>query len=206
MMMKNKFLLGLMALGLSSLIMVSCSKLPQAEIDEAKAAIENARNAGAEMYVQENFILLQDSMNSVMAGIEAKKSKFLKNYSKSIEKLAGVKAFAEQITQQTETRIVEIKSEIQATVAEAQALVESNKNLILEAPRGKEGTSALEAIKQELSAVEAAINEAGAMMESNELLTALDKAKASKDKAKAINTELSEVIAKYKANVMKKRG
>ncbi len=98
-----------------------------------------------------------------------------------------------------------MKAEIQTTIADAQALIESNRNLILEAPRGKEGTSALEAIKQELNTIETTITEANTMLESGDYIATLDKAKAAKEKASSINAELTEVIAKYKANVMKRK-
>ena len=186
------------------MLLVSCGKLPQTEIDAANLAIENAKIAGAEMYLQNSYVMLQDSMKSVMAGIEAQKSKFFKNYSSSVEQLAGVTQFAREVMQQTEARKVEIKDEIQTTITEAQALIESNKALILEAPKGKEGTAALEAIKQEISTVESAIMEAGQMLETGELLSTLDKAKAAHAKATSINAELTEVIAKYKARVGKR--
>jgi len=174
--MKTKVLASIVIFGMAVMVLSSCSKLPQAEIDAANAAIENARNAGADVYVPENFIALQDSLKSVMVNIEAQSSKFIKNYSAAQEGLTGVSQFAAEVQLQSETRKEELKIEIKNTIAEVKSLIESIRQLILEAPGGKEGTSALMAIKGEIDAVEISINE-----------------------------ELTGVIVKYKSSVQSRR-
>jgi hypothetical protein len=201
--MKNKFFAGITILGLVTLMLTSCSPLPQAEVDAANAAIEQAKAAEAELYVNENYVALQDSMNSVMVNIETQKSKFIKNYSTVKEQLTGVTQLAGEVQQKAEARKEEIKVEVGNTIAEVKTLIETNRQLVLEAPKGKEGASALEAIKGELDAIETAIIETTTMFENGEYLASLDKAMAAKEQAVAINTELTEVIAKYKGNVKK---
>ncbi|MEZ5195784.1 MAG: hypothetical protein R2764_05130 [Bacteroidales bacterium] len=71
--------------------------------------------------------------------------------------------------------------------------------------KGKEGTSALVAIKGEIDAIETSINETSTLFASGDYLAPLDKANVAKEKAIAINSELTDVIAKYKANVKGKR-
>ena len=203
--MKNRIVASIAFFGMTALILSSCSKVPQAEIDAANAAIEQAKLAGAEVYVSEEFVALQDSMNSVLVSIESEGSKFIKTYATAKENLAGVTQFAGEVQQQAETRKEELKMEIQNMIAEVKTLIESNRQLILEAPRGKEGTSALIAIKGEIDAVVTSINETSTLFEAGDFMICLDKAKAAKEKATAINSELSEVIAKYKANVQSRR-
>ncbi len=65
---------------------------------------------------------------------------------------------------------------------------------------------ALEQIKGELNAVQTAVNEAGAMTEHDDYIATLDKVNAARDKAISLNTELSGVIARYKANSRSRRG
>ena len=196
--MKRKLLVGLSVLGLTMVLLTSCSKVPQVEIDAANVAIEAAKAAGAETYVHDNFVALQDSMNAVMVTIETQKSKFFKNYSTAKEHLVGVTTFAQEVTMQTENRKAELQAEIQNTIAEVKTLIETNRQLIQEAPKGKEGSSALLAIKDELTTIETSVNEASAMLATGDYLPTLDKANAAKEKAMAINAELTEVIAKYK--------
>lgn len=203
--MKNRILSRIAILGLATLLFSSCAKVPQAEIDAANEAIELAKSAGADVYIHDSFVALQDSLNSVMVSIEAEKSKFFRNYASAKEHLAGVTQYAGEVKQQAENRKEELKVEIQNTIAEVKTLVESNRKLILEAPKGKEGTSALEAIKGEIDAIESSINETSTLFEAGDYLSSLDKAKVALEKSTAINTELTDVIAKYKSNVKGKR-
>jgi len=199
--MKNRILVGITILGLSTLLFTSCSKLPQAEIDAANAAIEQAKAAGADIYVNDNYVALQDSLNAVMVNIETEKSKFIKNYATSKTELAGVVQYAGEVKQLAEKRLEEVKLEIQENIAAVNTLIELNRQLVSEAPKGKEGSSALVAIKGEIDAIEASIQETGAMLENGEYLATLDKVNAAQEKAISINTELTDVIANYKANV-----
>ncbi len=196
--MKRSFFAAFTVLGLTAMFFTGCTKLPQAEIDAANAAIAEAEAAGADVYAAENFVTLQDSMKVVMLNIEAVGSKFIKNYSKEVDQLEGIALFAQDVKQEAEIRKEEIKMEAQQAIGDVKDLIDTNRQLILEAPKGKEGTSALAAIKGELDALETAIGEAGTMLDSGEYQPALDKAKAAKEKAGAINQELTEVIAKYK--------
>jgi len=54
-----------------SLIFTSCAKPPQAELDAAKAALEQAKAAQADLYVEADFLAVQDSLNAVQVEIEA---------------------------------------------------------------------------------------------------------------------------------------
>jgi phage host-nuclease inhibitor protein Gam len=198
--MKKGIFLGITIIGLSTLLFTGCSKLPQAEIDAANAAIEQAKAAGADIYVNDSYVALQDSLNAVMVRIETEKSKFIKNYGSSKEELAGVTNYAGEVKQLAETRLEELKLEIEENIAAVNALVEANRQLLTQAPKGKEGTSALVAIKGEIDAIEASIKETDEMLNNGEYMATQDKVNAAKEKANSINTELSEVIAKYKAN------
>ena len=136
-----------------------------------------------------------------MVSIELQKSKFISNFSSAKKQLVGVSEYAGEVKQQAEIRKEQIKIEIQNTIAEVKQLIVLNRELILEAPKGKEGTSALAAIKGEIDAVETSVEEASALIETGDYLTTLEKVKTAKEKASSINTELTNVIAKYKANV-----
>ena len=199
--MKNKLFAGLALIGLTVLLSTSCSKVPQAEIDVANQAVEQASAAGADLYVHENFVALRDSLNSVLVGIEEKESKLFKNYSTAKESLAGVAQFAGEVAQQAATRKEELKNEVTTRIAEVKALIESGRQLVLQAPKGKEGASALVAIKAEIDAIEASLVEVETTFAADDILGSLNKANAAKEKATSINEELTTVINKYKGIV-----
>ncbi len=175
----------------------SCGKVPQAEIDAANVAIEAAKTAGADIYVAEDFAALQDSMRSVSENVEAQNGKLFKNFDKVKEQLVVLNQIAAETKTKAEVRKEEVKQEVAALQAELTNLVAQNNELVAKAPKGKEGAAALEAIKGDNSLIETSLNEITELVAAENLMGALDKAKAAKEKALAINGELSEVIAKY---------
>ncbi|WP_339788997.1 hypothetical protein [uncultured Imperialibacter sp.] len=196
--MKNKFLTGLATLGVAVLFLSSCEEVPQVEADAATAAVNEAKASGADTYVSESYVALSDSLKSVMAEIEAENSKFFKKFGPQKEKLVKITQQAAVVKQASETRKAEIKTQVAALAEEVKALIETGRQLAAVAPKGKEGAAAVDAIKEELTVVETTIGEASAQAEKGELMPALDKVKAAKEKATSINTELQTVIDKYK--------
>lgn len=180
-----------------AVVLSSCGKAPQAEIDAANAAIEAAKAIGADVYVAEDFAALQDSMKAVNEEVEAQNAKLFKNFNKVKEQLVVVTQLADETKAKAETRKAEVKAEVEALQVEVSDLLTQNNELIAKAPKGKEGAAALEAIKSDNELIAASLTEVAGLVEADNLMAALDKVKASKEKASAINTELSEVIAKY---------
>ena len=186
-----------------AVLFTSCGKVPQVEIDAANAAIEEAKSAGADVYLTAEFAALQDSMRAINENIETQKAKLFGSYGDVKAQLATVTEMAVETQTKTQARKEEVKQEIAAVEAEVGSLIAQNNELIAQAPKGKEGTAALEAIKGDISLIETSMTEVSTLVTSEELIPALDKAKASKEKALAINAELNEVIAKYAKNKKK---
>ncbi len=180
-----------------AVLFTSCGKVPQLELDAAHAAIEQAKAIGADVYASADFVVLQDSMRSVTEQMEVKKGKLFASYGTEKTQLAEITGMAAATESKTEARKQEVKLEIETVQAEVTSVVAQNAELLTQAPKGKEGAAALEAIKSENSLIETSVAEVDALIVSNDLLPALDKAKAAKTKALAINAELNEVVAKY---------
>ena len=201
--MKIKFFSFLMAAGFAALMFSGCSKMPQAEIDSAKAAIDSAKFAGANVYLPEALMELEDSLEAVMVNLESQSSKFIKNYGEVKEQLEKVTVFAHEVQDRTLAVKEEMKAETQAIIAEVNTVIAENKNLVLQAPKGKEGTSALQAIKSEIATIETHVIDAVSLYDNDDIMGAHTKALAAKDKAMSINEELKTVIAKYKGATRK---
>ena len=195
--MKNKFAFAIVLFSFV-LLLSSCSKVPQAELDAAKAAIEDARASGADLYLPSEFNALQDSLNAVNELIEASKGKMFASFADVKTKLAQINELSVTIKANTETRKAEVQAEVDATMATVNALVVEAKNLVANAPKGKEGKAAVDAISAEITVVEAATAEATTLVEQGKWIEALDKLNAAKEKVTAINAELQSVIEKFK--------
>ncbi len=195
--MKNR-MLTVFAMMAMVVFMTGCAKVPQMEIDNAKAAVEEARAAGADLYQQAQFGAVQDSLKVALANVETQKSKLFSRYGAVKVQLEGVKTLAMQVKESTLARIEEVKQEITTTMTEVTALVTENKDLLTKAPKGKEGREALEQIKTDMAGIDASVVDAQTMLASGDLLGTLDKIKAAKDKSMGINAELKEAIDKAK--------
>lgn len=195
--MKNKFAFVIVMFSFV-LLLSSCSKVPQAELDAAKAAIEDARTSGADLYVPAEFNALQDSLNAANELIEARKGKMFASFAEVKTKLAQINELSLSVKANAETRKAEIQNEVDAVMAEVNTLVAEAKNLVANAPKGKEGKAAVDAISAEIATVEAASAEAVALVEQGKWIEALDKFNAAKEKVSAINAELKSVIEKFK--------
>jgi uncharacterized protein YpmB len=190
-----------LSIAVATLIFTSCAKAPQAEIDAAKAALEQAKTAQADLYVESDYLAVQDSLNAVMVEIEAQSSKLFKSYGKSKEKLVVVTTQATELVAKTDVRKEEIKTEVATAEAATLALIEENNALVAKAPKGKEGKEAIEAIKLDLTAITASVGEVSGLVANGDLLGAQTKVNAAQQKATQINTELKTVLEKAKIKI-----
>ncbi len=187
-----------MSIFAAALLFTSCAKPPQAEIDAAKAALEQAKAAQADKYVEADFLAVQDSLNAVLVEVEAQSSKLFKSYGKAKEKLVVITTNATELVAKTEVRKEEIKTEVAAAQTAVAALLEEDNALLAKAPKGKEGKEAIEAIKVDLAGITASVAEVDGLLASGDLLGAQTKINAAKQKATEINTELKAVLDKAK--------
>jgi hypothetical protein len=195
--MKNKLFLGLVAIMFVT-VLASCDKIPQAEIDAANAALTEAQAAGAEMYVPQDYLLVKDSLNAILAKVEVQNSKFFKKFGECKEQLVGVTALAGELNGKTAARKEEVKKELETALEEIKVVMEENNKLFAKAPKGKEGKAALEQIKAELGVIETTVGEATNMLASGDYMPALEKVNAAKEKANSILDELKAAIAKVR--------
>lgn len=195
--MKNKVLFGLATIMMVAFL-ASCGKVPQLEIDAANAAIEAAKTAEAAVYIPTEFAAVQDSMNAILADVEAQKSKLFKKFGPVKEKLTAVVALANQVSANAAVKKEEVKKESETLLNDIKAVIEENGKLILKAPRGKEGAAVIEQIKADMATIDATVLEAQGLFDKGTYMDALNKIKAAKEKADGINAELKEAIAKVR--------
>lgn len=185
------------ALAITGLLLGGCAKPPQAELDAVVASVEKTKIAEADVYLPTQYAALQDSMNAINAEVEIQKSKMFGNYSVVKEKIVALETMAMEVETNTAVKKQQITEEVNALYAQLETLAVENNALVENAPKGKEGKAAIEAIKGELTVIEASVAEIPVMLEAGKLLPAQAKAKAAIEKATALNTELNTVVEKY---------
>jgi len=180
-----------------TIFVTSCAKAPQAEMDAAQAALDSAKVAQVDVFMESEYAALQDSINAAATEIQAQKSKVFGNYKSAQKKLIDVTASANDLITKTEARKVEVKTEIATAQAEIATLMDENAKMVEMAPKGKEGKEAIESIKSDLASINASTPEVQTLVDGNQLMAAQTKVNAVKQKATEINTELKTVLEKY---------
>jgi len=193
--MKNKVLMGFAAIAMV-VVLASCGKVPQAQIDATNAAIEAAKAAEANVYLPAEFAAVQDSMNAVLANIETQKSKLFKKFGDSKAKLDEITNMANQAAAGVAAKKEEVKKEAQTLLTDIKTVIEENTKLIPKLPRGKEGVQVIEQIKADLSGVESAVAEAQGLFDKGSFMDAVNKIKSAKAKADGLNSEIKEALTK----------
>jgi ATP/maltotriose-dependent transcriptional regulator MalT len=135
-------------------------------------------------------------MNAINAAIEVQKSKLFKKFGPIEVKLDATLAAATKVASDAAAKKEEVKKEVETTIAAVKAVVVENGDLMKKAPRGKEGAAVLEAMKTDMTAIDATIAEAQAAYDKGSYMDALNKIKAANEKATGIKTELQDAIAK----------
>jgi hypothetical protein len=194
----KKNVIKLAALSLVILLAASCAKVPQVELDAAKASLEAAKSVEANVYLATEYNGLQDSYNAATVAMETENSKsaMSRNYDAIKEQLVKIAADAEALKLQAEERKVQVRDEVQQSLAALTLLIAEDKDLLAQAPKGKEGKEALEAIQNDITIIEASVNEINTLIANGDYLTAQDKVNSSKAKAESIKEELTIAIAK----------
>jgi hypothetical protein len=193
--MKNKVLMGFAAISMV-VILASCGKVPQAQIDATNAAIEAAKAAEANVYLPAEFAAVQDSMNAVMAEVETQQGKLFKSFGDVKVKLDEVTTRANEVAAGVAAKKEEVKKEAESLLTGIKDVIAENNKLVPRLPRGKEGAAVIEQIKADLANVDAAVTEAQGAFDKGAYMDALNKIKAAREKADSLNTEIKEALTK----------
>lgn len=183
------------------LVLVSgCAKAPQQELDAAKAALETARQAEADVYLADEFKAAQDSLNAAITEIETQNSKFAltRNYNKAKNLLLAATNLANDLNSRVAAKKEEVKAQAEQLKTELETALTDAKALLKKAPKGKEGKVVLEAIQSELTAVETSLADATNLLTTGKYMAAKDKLNAALQKVNQIKDELNQAIAKKK--------
>jgi len=183
------------------LLLISCAKVPQADVDAAKLSVDAAKKAGADRYAPASFQTAVYALRSGLAQVEEQNAKFasFRNYGTAKTTLTSVTTLSNKAVEETAARKEALNAEVTDAVVELTVTIAADKELLAKAPKGKEGKLAVEAIGLEIRVVETVLTEVSAGLTNKEnILTLSEKVKPAVERAKAINTELTKVIAKTK--------
>lgn len=111
--MKGRSLL-VFAIMMRGILVSAYGRMPQESIKAAKATLENAKNAQADIYMAYEYKAFEDSLNVMMQKIEAENSKMMKNYGDLKLQLKEPAVRAEKVTAAVRLRKEVVKTQAQA--------------------------------------------------------------------------------------------
>ena len=204
----KRIVTSLAMLSIVALMFTSCQKPPEKEMTDATQAVSDAKAAEANRYVADQFNALSDSLKVATEGVEAQKSKFIlfRNFEKPKAQLVSVITLAGTVKANAEKKKEEVKAEAQKLIDSAKTVLTATKELLANAPKGKEGEMVLTDFQNNLTVIEGAINEASTLFTSNDFLGAKDKVAPTFENLNKINGELKEAIEKFAKAQPKKGG
>ena len=195
--MKKVFRLFILSVFVVSLLS-SCAKQPTEAVDLAKAAVESASKAGADVYAADELKALNDDLQAAMDEVSTQGKKFFKSFGTAKEMLAKVQADADALKATIPARKEEAKAAAETALNEAKAACEEAKALLEKAPKGKGTKADIEAMKADLAGLDTSTQEAMTAFEAGDYFGASEKAAVIKEKSMAISDEIKTAMEKVK--------
>ncbi|MDD5675307.1 MAG: hypothetical protein PHC61_14145 [Chitinivibrionales bacterium] len=178
-------------------MMTGCAKEPREELASAKAAVDSAKAAQADIYAAQDFAAAQDSLNFAMAEIKEHKFAAAKTGLASLVMVA--KAVKEKAVEAKAT----LTAELDAVLSGSGSSVSEAKDMLKNAAKNKKMKATVEAMKKEIASVEGMIKDATTLKANGDILSAKEKVAAAMEKLATIKTQLTDAAKKTTTTVKK---
>jgi len=180
-----------------TLFVSGCAKPPTEQINAAEKAVLEAQQSGAAAYAAEEYAKLEGALAALKNEVTEQDGKFalLRDYGKAEQLATSAKADAERIKAETIKKKEEAKAGALQAYQVAQEAVKATLDLVAKAPVGKD-RAAVEAIKNDVEALKASLNQVQLAIDKEDYLTAQTQAKAIHDKSQAVSAEIQSALAK----------
>jgi hypothetical protein len=162
------------------LMMIGCAKEPVREMSAAKAAVDSAKAAQADLYLADQFTAVDESLKAALADIEKQKAgpALKRNYDKAKASLVSVAAQAADLKAKAAEEKAHVQADVESGIAKAGSMLADAKNALKKPAKGKKAKAAAAAAKSKLAGIETQIKDAQAAQGNGDFLGARDKINA----------------------------
>jgi len=173
-------------------IMSGCAKPPETDIAAARAAIETARAAKAEMYAQREFRAAQDSLAALDAELKVQEDKFalFRKFGVATRMAQGAKSAAEKAAEAGRANEQKAKEESEQLIASMRTLLTEVETLLASAPRGKGSQADLDMMKADLGKAGEQLTAAQAAWDGGKYLDAKRNAETAQSMITRVKTDI----------------
>lgn len=187
----------LASLMLCAMLLAGCAKPPAEQIDAAEKALKDAQMSGAATYSAQEYAKLEASVTAMKKEVTDQDGKFalFRDYGKAEQLAVSAKTDSELVKADAVKKKEEAKAGALQAQQVAQEAVKSAVELVAGAPVGKD-RAALEAIKNDVEALKASLNQIQLAIDKEDYPAAQAQAKAIHDKGQSVSAELKNALAK----------
>jgi hypothetical protein len=181
-------------LAAAALAFAGCAHEPKADIDAAKLAVEDAKQAQADVYAPQTWTATEDAQAKLDAELDAQSKRWsaLRNYTVAERLAKDVKATAERSKDEAAVGKEKAKNEASTLVAQARDEVQRARAALDTAPRGKGTEADLASLKSDASGIDDTLQAMQQAFDAGDYTTAKSKAQAAIDAAQAIEKEIEQ--------------
>ena len=195
--MKFKRLLPVCSMIVFAMVVVGCAGAPEAEIKEAQASLDDARNsAQADIWASSEFQSAKSSFDAANAEVEAQNERFglTRSYDKAKEMYAQAKTDAQKANQAAVANKETARVEAGEKLEEATAAIETARAALTKAPRTKGTRADIALFTSDLDGLDQSLEEVRSMISSEDYRGAKSKAMAVVQEADSMTAQLDQAV------------
>jgi len=192
----NRRLSIISVVALVAVAAVACGKVPQEDVDAAKADMDKARQVQAETWAPTEFQAADQAMTAADAEIQDQNGKWMKNFDKAKELLAKAREEAAKAATAAAANKEQAKKDAEASIAAADTALQTAEGNLKVAPVGKDSKADLALYKSDLETLRGTLEQAKQGFASEDYKKALESANSVKEKATSIADKLEEAKKK----------
>jgi hypothetical protein len=183
------------------LVLAGCSQPPTVDVDAAKHALDEARQAQAADYAPQAWTAAQDVDSKLQAELDAQSQRWsaLRSYTIARQLALETKTAAERSRDEAVAGKDQAKTEALTMMAQAREETTRAQAAIASAPRGKGTEADLATLKTDATSIDDTLQEAQRAFDAGDYIGAKAKAQAAIDAAKKIEGEIDQAKAARRA-------
>lgn len=184
-----------------ALVLAGCAQVPTADVDAAKHALDEARQAQAAEYAPQSWTAAQDAETKLQAELDAQGQRWsaLRSYTVASQLAASTKQAAERSRDEAMAGKEQAKTEASTMMAQAREAASHAQAAVTAAPRGKGTEADLASMKSDATSIDDTLMEMQKAFDAGDYIGAKTKAQAAMDAAKRIEDEIAQAKAGRRA-------
>lgn len=176
------------------LVLAGCAQPPAADIDAAKLALDEARQAQAAEYAQQSWTTAQDAESKLELELDAQERRWsaMRSYTTARQLAQDTKAAAERSRDEAIAGKDKAKTEVSTLMAAARDEVGRAHAAVASAPKGKGTEADLASLRSDTSSLDDTLAEMQKLFDGGQYNEAKVKAQAAIDAAKQVEAEIEK--------------